>query len=98
IPIYTLSLHDALPIYQVTLMKLDGTEKNFRVTKLFGFLGLERVEINEAKAGELIAVSGMEDIFVGETVVDSSIKEALDPLRIDEDRKSTRLNSSHVSI
>ncbi|MEB7388943.1 translational GTPase TypA [Aerococcus viridans] len=69
---------------QVTLMKLDGTEKNFRVTKLFGFLGLERVEINEAKAGELIAVSGMEDIFVGETVVDSSIKEALEPLRIDE--------------
>ena len=69
---------------QVTLMKLDGTEKNFRVTKLFGFLGLDRVEINEAKAGELIAVSGMEDIFVGETVVDSSIKEALEPLRIDE--------------
>ncbi|MFV8252813.1 translational GTPase TypA [Aerococcus viridans] len=69
---------------QVTLMKLDGTEKNFRVTKLFGFLGLERVEINEAKAGELIAVSGMEDIFVGEAVVDSSIKEALEPLRIDE--------------
>ena len=69
---------------QVTLMKLDGTEKNFRVTKLFGFLGLERVEINEAKAGELIAVSGMEDIFVGETVVDVSIKEALEPLRIDE--------------
>ena len=69
---------------QVSLMKLDGTEKNFRVTKLFGFLGLERVEINEAKAGELIAVSGMEDIFVGETVVDSSIKEALEPLRIDE--------------
>ncbi|MFW3625905.1 translational GTPase TypA [Aerococcus viridans] len=69
---------------QVTLMKLDGTEKNFRVTKLFGFLGLERVEINEAKAGELIAVSGMEDIFVGETVIDSSIKEALEPLRIDE--------------
>ena len=69
---------------QVSLMKLDGTEKSFRVTKLFGFLGLERVEINEAKAGELIAVSGMEDIFVGETVVDSSIKEALEPLRIDE--------------
>ncbi len=69
---------------QVTLMKLDGTEKNFRVTKLFGFLGLDRVEIEEAKAGELIAVSGMEDIFVGETVVDAGHKEALTPLRIDE--------------
>ncbi|WP_049618141.1 GTP-binding protein TypA/BipA [Streptococcus sp. X13SY08] len=51
---------------QVTLSKLDGTTKNFRVTKLFGFFGLERREIQEAKAGDLIAVSGMEDIFVGE--------------------------------
>ncbi|OYQ66227.1 translational GTPase TypA [Aerococcus sp. 1KP-2016] len=68
----------------VTLMKLDGTEKNFRVTKLFGFLGLDRVEIEEAKAGDLIAVSGMEDIFVGETVVSTDAKEALEPLRIDE--------------
>ena len=53
---------------QVTLSKLDGTTKNFRVTKLFGFFGLERREIQEAKAGDLIAVSGMEDIFVGETI------------------------------
>jgi GTP-binding protein len=68
----------------VTLMKLDGTEKNFRVTKLFGFLGLDRVEIEEAKAGDLIAISGMEDIFVGETVVSTDAKEALEPLRIDE--------------
>ena len=48
--------------------KLDGTTKNFRVTKLFGFFGLERREIQEAKAGDLIAISGMEDIFVGETI------------------------------
>ena len=40
---------------QVTLSKLDGTTKNFRVTKLFGFFGLERREIQEAKAGDLIA-------------------------------------------
>ena len=44
---------------QVTLSKLDGTTKNFRVTKLFGFFGLERREIEEAKAGDLIAISGM---------------------------------------
>ncbi|MDN6433470.1 GTP-binding protein, partial [Lacticaseibacillus paracasei] len=52
----------------VTVMKLDGSQKNFRVTKLFGFFGLTRTEINSAKAGDLIAVSGMDDIFVGETV------------------------------
>lgn len=68
----------------VTVMKLDGTNKSFRVTKLFGFFGLNRVEINEAKAGDLIAVSGMDDIFVGETVTDSQHEEALPILRIDE--------------
>ncbi|WP_119326902.1 translational GTPase TypA [Companilactobacillus musae] len=68
----------------VTVMKLDGSTKNFRVTKLFGFLGLNRVEINEAKAGDLIAVSGMEDIYVGETVTPVDHQEALPLLRIDE--------------
>lgn len=69
---------------QVALNKLDGTVKNFRVTKLFGFLGLDRVEIDEAKAGDLIAISGMEDIYVGETITDTEVQEALEPLRIDE--------------
>lgn len=69
---------------QVSVMKLDGSVKNFRVTKLFGFFGLQRVEVNEAKAGDLIAVSGMEDIFVGETVTPVDHPEALPILRIDE--------------
>ncbi|WP_190289086.1 translational GTPase TypA [Lactococcus kimchii] len=68
----------------VTLSKLDGTTKNFRVTKLFGFFGLDRQEIQEAKAGDLIAVSGMEDIFVGETVTPSDNVEPLPVLHIDE--------------
>ncbi|MEJ6400768.1 translational GTPase TypA [Nicoliella lavandulae] len=68
----------------VTVMKLDGSTQNFRVTKLMGFLGLNKVDIDEAEAGDLIAVSGMEDINVGETVVDPSDKEALPVLRIDE--------------
>ena len=69
---------------QVALMKLDGTVKKFRVTKLLGFLGFDRVEIQEAKAGDLIAVSGMEDIFVGETVTPENHQEALPILHIDE--------------
>ena len=68
----------------VTLMKVDGTSKNFRITKMFGFFGLDRVEINEAKAGDLIALSGMEDIFVGETVADAANPKALPILHIDE--------------
>lgn len=69
---------------QVALIKLDGTVKKFRVTKLFGFFGLKRLEIQEAKAGDLIAVSGMEDIFVGETVTPVDYQDALPILHIDE--------------
>ncbi|NLP49449.1 translational GTPase TypA [Bacillus sp. RO1] len=69
---------------QVALMKLDGSVKQFRVTKLFGFIGLKRVEIEEAKAGDLVAVSGMEDINVGETVCPVDHQDALPILRIDE--------------
>ena len=68
----------------VTLSKLDGTKQNFRVTKLFGFFGLDRIEIQEAKAGDLIAVSGMDDIFVGETVTPSDHIDPLPILHIDE--------------
>ncbi|HLR59257.1 MAG TPA: translational GTPase TypA [Pseudogracilibacillus sp.] len=69
---------------QVVVMKTDGTEKKFRVSKLFGFIGLERTEIEEAKAGEIVAVSGMEDINIGETICPQSHPEALPILRIDE--------------
>ncbi|KHD84299.1 translational GTPase TypA [Heyndrickxia ginsengihumi] len=69
---------------QVALMKLDGSVKTFRVTKIFGFFGLKREEIQEANAGDLIAVSGMEDINVGETVCPIDHQDALTPLRIDE--------------
>ena len=68
----------------VSLMKLDGTVKNFRVTKIFGYFGLKREEINEAHAGDIVAVSGMDDINVGETVCPSEHQEALPVLHIDE--------------
>lgn len=69
---------------QVSLMKLDGSVKQFRVTKIFGFIGLKKVEVEEAYPGDLIAVSGMEDINVGETVCPTEHPEALPVLRIDE--------------
>ncbi|HWI47774.1 MAG TPA: EF-Tu/IF-2/RF-3 family GTPase, partial [Rummeliibacillus sp.] len=68
----------------VSLAKLDGSVKNFRVTKMFGFFGLKREEIQEAYAGDLIAVSGMEEINVGETVCPQDHLEPLPPMRIDE--------------
>ncbi|MBU9713170.1 translational GTPase TypA [Evansella tamaricis] len=69
---------------QIALMKLDGSVKQYRVTKLFGFLGLKRIEIEEAKAGDLVAVSGMEEINVGETVCPVNAQDPLPILRIDE--------------
>src|SRR5699024_9749003 len=68
----------------VSLIKIDGTIKNFRVSKIFGFLGLNRVEIESAKAGDLIAISGMEDINVGETITPTDAQEALPVLHVDE--------------
>ena len=68
----------------VSLMKLDGTVKNFRVTKIFGYFGLKRDEIQEAHAGDIVAVSGMDDINVGETVCPTEHQEALPVLHIDE--------------
>ncbi|ANU17572.1 GTP-binding protein TypA [Planococcus maritimus] len=68
----------------VSLMKLDGSVKNFRITKIHGFMGLKRIEIQKAEAGDLIAISGLEDINVGETVCPQDHQEALPILRIDE--------------
>ncbi|MCQ9290374.1 translational GTPase TypA [Staphylococcus hyicus] len=68
----------------VSLLKLDGSVKNFRVTKIFGYFGLKREEIQEAYAGDLIAVSGMGDINVGETITPQDHQDKLPVLRIDE--------------
>ncbi|GEM04060.1 GTP-binding protein TypA/BipA [Halolactibacillus miurensis] len=69
---------------QVTLIKKDGSTKSFRVSKIFGFLGLKRIEINEARSGDIIALAGLEDINVGETVCPSNHLDALPILHIDE--------------
>ncbi|WP_252315652.1 translational GTPase TypA [Sinobaca sp. H24] len=69
---------------QVSLIKLDGTVRNFRITKLFGFMGLKRMEIDVATAGDLIAIAGVEDIMVGETICPADHKDPLPALRIDE--------------
>ena len=69
----------------VSLIKLDGfSEKLPSNSKSLVYFGLKRLEIEEAQAGDLIAVSGMEDINVGETVTPHDHQEALPVLRIDE--------------
>ena len=68
----------------VSCVRLDGSVKQFRVQKLFGFSGLKRIEIERASAGDIIAIAGLSDISVGETVCNVGKEEALPILRIDE--------------
>lgn len=68
----------------VTCCRLDGTTKNFKIQKLFGYLGLKRLEIEEASAGDICAIAGLPDLNVGETICDLGQYNPLPILRIDE--------------
>ena len=68
----------------VSCARLDGSVKNFKILKLIGYYGLKKIEIEEASAGEIVALAGLPDINVGETICDVSKVEALPPLHIDE--------------
>lgn len=68
----------------VSCVRLDRSIKQFRIQKLFGYLGLKRIEVKEAHAGDIVAIAGMPDISVGETVCNIGKEQALPKLRIDE--------------
>ncbi len=67
----------------ISLSRLDGSVKNFRIQKLFGYFGLNRIEIKEAQAGDIVAIAGISDISVGETVCELNKVDPLPLLRID---------------
>lgn len=68
----------------VAVMTRDGGKKSARIEKLFGFQGLRRVEVEEAGAGDIVAIAGIKDINIGETIADPNQPEALPVLKIDE--------------
>ena len=68
----------------VTCCRLDGSTKQFRIQKLFGYYGYNRIEIDEAEAGDIVAIAGLADISVGETVCDNNNILPLPTLHIDE--------------
>ena len=68
----------------VSCIRLDGSIKQFRVQKIFGYQGLNKIEVNEANAGDIVAIAGLADISVGETICEVGHEEALPILRIDE--------------
>ena len=69
---------------QAALIKDDGSIKRGRITKLLGFQGLQRVEIEEAHAGDLVAIAGFDDVNIGETVACPDNPEALPLIKVDE--------------
>ncbi len=69
---------------QVCVMKADGTQERGKITKLYGFKDLGRVEIEEAEAGDIVGVAGFSDIQIGETICPLSDPVALPLIKIDE--------------
>ena len=68
----------------VTVCKLDGTFHDTKITKLFAFDGLKRVEVDQAAAGDIVCIAGIEDITIGETIADIEHRKAMPVIAIDE--------------
>lgn len=68
----------------VTVIDREGKKKQARIEKLFGFKGLKRIEQEQAGAGDIIAIAGIKDINIGETIADPANPEPLPVLHIDE--------------
>lgn len=68
----------------VSCIRIDGSIKQFRVQKLYSFLGLNKTEVAEAVAGDIVAIAGLPDIYVGETVCSLGKEEALPLIHVSE--------------
>ena len=68
----------------VTVVDIEGKQRNARILQINGFLGLERVEVPEARAGDIIAFTGIDKLGISDTLCDPACVEVLPPLSIDE--------------
>lgn len=68
---------------QVSILTPEGKKRSGKISKLFTFQGMKRVEVQEVFAGDLVAIAGMSDIFVGETIASSPDTEPLPAIRVD---------------
>src|SRR5690606_25682720 len=67
----------------VTVMSSEGKNRSGKITKLFTFQGLKRSEVPEVSAGDIVAIAGIADVFVGETLAGSPDVEPLPAIRVD---------------
>jgi len=70
--------------HSVTIVDIDGNVRNGRVLQVLGFLGLERVEVEQAQAGDIVAITGVDPLNISDTLCDVGKVEALPPLTVDE--------------
>ncbi len=68
----------------VSCIRIDKSIKQFRIQKLFSFMGLKRIEVEEACAGDIVAIAGLPDIYVGETVCEVGCDDALPLIKVGE--------------
>ena len=68
----------------IAVCKLDGAVHETRITKLFAFEGLRRIDITEAAAGDIVCLAGIDDITIGETIADIEHRLAMPPIAVDE--------------
>ena len=72
------------PNQQITAIDRYGKQRNARILQVLGFRGLKRVEVAEANAGDIIAITGVENLGISDTLCDREAVEALPPLTVDE--------------
>ena len=84
------------PNQQICVIDCDGRERNARILQVLGFHGLKRVEVESAQAGDIIAITGVENLQISDTLCDRSAPEALPALTVDEPTISMtfRVNNS----
>ncbi len=73
-----------LAVGNYTLCRMDGTQQPIKVTQVYGWEGLKRIELPIAEAGDIVALAGIEDIGIGDTIADRENPRPLPALRIDE--------------
>ncbi|MEK7321495.1 MAG: translational GTPase TypA [Pseudomonadota bacterium] len=87
------------PNTPVVILDREGNKRNGRILQVLGFLGLDRVETQEAQAGDIIAFTGVEELNISDTLCDPKAAEALPPLMVDEPtvRMTFQVNTSPFS-
>jgi len=82
----------------ITVVHADSSKENFRITKLLGFHGLDRVEVQSAEVGDIVAVAGIEHINIGETITDRNNPVALPVIHVDEPTLTMELHVNNSPL